>query len=232
MTSTIERTTPVNKPTAGRAKAVGPVGVRAGGTPERRRQLPWAILGVLLVAGSILAFALWSQSQAARVPVLVAANDIDAGSVIDRDDLTLVSIGSDPGVRLLDASQQDLVLGQVARGPIPKGTPLSELLLAETDALPDGQAVVGAPLSPGECPTSALRAGDTVEMVRVSPRTGDEPVEVIGTATVWTVEDLLSGSEPRLFVSMLVDQELSAAVADAVSRDEFRLVLVSGGDDS
>lgn len=230
MTSTIDRPKPTKPANAHKTKDLGPVGVAAGGTPQRRKQLPWAILGVLLVSGSILGFALWSQQQAQRVPVLVAANDIDAGAVIERDDLTLVSIGSDPGVRLLVASQQDLVLGQIARGPIPQGTPLSELLLAETDALPAGQAVVGAPLSPGEYPTSALRAGDTVEMVRVAPRTGDEPVEVLGTATVWTVEDLFSGSEPRLFVSLLVDQELSASVADAVSRDEFRLVLVSGGD--
>jgi len=229
MTSTIERSKPSK---VGKKKDLGPVGVRAGGTPERRKQLPWAILGVLLVSGSILAFALWSQKQGERVPVLVAANDIDAGAVIERDDLRLVSIGSDPGVRLLGASQQDLVLGQVARGPIPQGTPLSELLIAETDALPGGQAVVGAPLSPGEYPTSALRAGDVVEMVRVAPRTGDEAVEVVGTATVWTVEDLFSGSEPRLFVSLLVDQELSASVANAVSRDEFRLVLVGAGDES
>lgn len=233
MTSTLERTTS-NKPPAGKKpKDLGPVGVSVHGTPQRRRQLPWAVLGVLLVAGSVLAFALWSQQQAERIPVLVAASDIDAGAVIDRGDVTLISIGSDPGVRLLDATQQSLVVGQVARGPIPQGTPFSELLVvAETDSVPAGQAVVGAPLSPGEYPTSALRAGDIVQMVRVLPRTGvgEQDVEILGTATVWTIEDLFAGSEPRLFVSLLVEDVLAPEVANAVSQDQFRLVLVGSGD--
>lgn len=230
----MERTKASKTPKSKKPKDLGPVGVSAHGTPQRRKQLPWAVLGVLLVCGSILAFALWSQQQAERTPVLVAAADIDAGAVIGRDDVKLISIGSDPGVRLLDPSEQNLVVGQVARGPIPEGTPLSELLVvAETDAVPTGQAVVGAPLSPGEYPTSALRAGDIVEMVRVLPRSGvgEQEVEVLGTATVWTIEGLFAGSEPRLFVSLLVDAELSADVANAVSQDQFRLVLVAGGED-
>ncbi len=226
MTSTIERPKPSK---AERVKRdTGPVGVSAGGTPQRRKQMPWAVLGVLLVSASILGFFVWSQQQAERTPVLVAANDIDAGAMIERSDLRVVSIGSDPGVVLLAQGQQDLVVGQIARGPIPAGTPLSRLLVVETDAVPVGMAVVGAPLSPGEYPTSALRAGDQVEMVTVVARSGaaDQAIEVIGVATVWTIEDLLSGGEPRLFISLLVEEHQSAVVANAVSQDQLRLVLV------
>lgn len=226
MTSTIKR--PTSAKTRSPKKDVGPVGVSTGGTPQRRKQMPWAVLGVLLASASVLGFFLWSQQQAERTPVVVAANDIDAGAVIERGDLRMVPIGSDPGVVLLQQGQQDLVVGQVARGPIPAGTPLSELLVVETNAIPIGQKVVGATLSPGEYPTSALRAGDQVEMVRVVPRSGaeDQAIEVIGVATVWTIEDLYSGSEPRLFISLLVDEAQSATVANAVSQDQFRLVLV------
>lgn len=226
MTSTIKR--PTSAKARSPKKDVGPVGVPTGGTPQRRKQMPWAVLGVLLASASVLGFFLWSQQQAERTPVVVAANDIDAGAVIERGDLRLVPIGSDPGVVLLQQGQQDLVVGQVARGPIPAGTPLSELLVVETNAIPIGQKVVGATLSPGEYPTSALRAGDQVEMVRVVPRSGaeDQAIEVIGVATVWTIEDLYSGSEPRLFISLLVDEAQSATVANAVSQDQFRLVLV------
>lgn len=228
MTSTIERPKPSKPKRSTKKNDIGPVGVGSNGTPQRRKQLPWAVFGVLLVTSSILAFAIWSQTQAIRVPVLVAANDIEAGSVIQREDLRLVSIGSDPGVVLLEQGEQDLVVGQIARGPIPAGTPLSELLVVETDAVPEGMAVVGAPLAPGEYPTSALRAGDKVEMVHVVPRNGasEQTVEVIGVANVWTIEDLFSSGEPRLFISLLVEEKLSAEVANAVSLDEFRLVLV------
>lgn len=222
MTSTIER------PKPSKAKESGPVGVGTAGTPQRRKQMPWAVLGVLLACSSVLGFFMWSQQQSERTPVLVAATSIDAGEVIERSDLRLVAIGSDPGVVLLEQRQMDLIVGQVARGPIPEGTPMSELLVVETNAVPERRKVVGALLSPGEYPTSALRAGDQVEMVRVVPRSGadDQAIEVIGVATVWTIEDLYAGAEPRLFISLLVEEDQSGTVANAVSLDEFRLVLV------
>lgn len=228
MTSTIERPKPAKTASKKSRPPSGPVGVSATGTAQRRKQLPWAVLGVLLVAGAILSFAMWSRQQAERIPVLVAANDIDAGATIQREDLKLVSIGSDPGVVLLEQGQQDLVVGQIALGPIPSGTPLNTLLVVETDAVPEGQAVVGAPLSPGEYPTSALRAGDRVEMVEVVPRSdaGEQVVEVMGIGTVWTIEELAGGAEQRLFISLLVEEEISADVANAISQDQFRLVLV------
>lgn len=230
MTSTIERSESKPKKQKKGRKVDSPVNIGSAGTPQRRRQLPWAVLGVLLVASSILAFAMWSRQQATRISVLVAANDIDAGEVIELDDLRTASIGSDAGVRLLESTDAALVVGEVARGPIPEGTPLSELLVVESDAVPEGMAVIGAALGPGEYPTSALRAGDQVEMVRVERISGDEQsLEVLGVATVWTVEELVTGAQRELFISLLMDHDISSSAANAVSQDQFRLVLVGAG---
>ncbi len=226
MTSTIERTKPTRPNGTSR-----PAGLSTTGTPQRRKQMPWAILGVLMVASAILGFFLWTTQQAERVPVLVAATDIDAGATISAGDLKLVSIGSDPGVVLLEQGQEALVVGQVARGPIPTGTPLSALLVVASDAVPEGSAVVGASLSAGEFPTSALRAGDRVALVAVVANTGvvDGSLDDLGSATIWTIEDLTSSSEPRLFVSLLVDEANSAAIVNAISQNRLRLVLIGAG---
>ncbi len=203
-------------------------GLVAAGTPQRRKQLPWAVLGVLLVACSILGFALWTINQGERTPALVAANDIDAGQVIGRADVTAVAIGADSGVQLLTTDERDLVIGAVARGPIPAGTPLSASLVAEVDAVPEGRAIVGASLSPGEYPTSALRAGDRVRLVKVdaASTTEGEVVGDLGVAQIWTVEEFLTGSEPKLFISLVVDQDAAGEIANTISQERLRVVLV------
>jgi len=227
-TPTIDKPKVSRKEKKAQKAAAEPVGITRGGTPQRRKQLPWAVFGILLVACSILGFAYWTLTQAERTPVLVAASDIQAGQIITRQMVTTVAVGADSGVRLLTADEGGLVIGNVARGPIPVGTPLSPLLVAETDAVPAGSAIVGASLGPGEYPTSALRAGDRVELVKVTPAStiDNERLEVLGVAKIWTVEQLVTGGEPKLFISLEVDADDSATVTNAISQDRLRLVLI------
>lgn len=210
---------------------VGAVGSSLG-TSQRTKQLPWVALGVLLVAGSMIGFALWTVSQGERTPAVVAARDIDAGSVVQEADLAVVSIGADNGAVLLDAGDAALVVGEVARGPIPAGTPMSSNLVTEVGAVPDGEAVLGTSLSPGEYPTGQLRAGDRVLLIEtldgLATQNGDEP-QVVGRATVWSVEELLTSNEPRLFVSLLVPEVDVPRVANLESQGRLRLVLVGPG---
>lgn len=210
---------------------VGAVGTSLG-TSRRSKQLPWVALGALLVTGSMLGFALWTVSQGERTPAIVAARDIDAGDVIETADLAVVSIGADPGAVLLDASDGGLIVGEIARGPIPAGTPLSSGLVTQVGAVPDGEAVLGASLSPGEYPTGQLRAGDQVRLIEtldgLATQNGDVP-QVVANATVWSVEELLTSNEPRLFVSLLVDETDVPLVANLESQGRLRLVLVGPG---
>jgi len=182
-----------------------------------------------LLVMSMLGFALWSTQQAARTPVLVAGENIAAGQEISRNDLVLVSVGADAGLELLEAGQEDLVVGRVARGPVPKGTPLSPaLVVSASDAVPFGLAVVGAALFPGEYPTSALRAGDRVRLVSTgaSGDGDDAGVVDLGSATIWTVEPLIASGRGELFVSLLVGDSEAAGIAGVAASEELRLVLV------
>ncbi|MEL7155007.1 MAG: SAF domain-containing protein [Actinomycetota bacterium] len=159
---------PITQPVGNGRRSSGPSAV-VGRRRSRRQQLPWIALGVLIIVMSMLGFALWSVNQSTRTPVVVAGRPIAAGATIEPDDLVLVSVGADRGLAVLQAGQEDVVVGRVARGPIPVGTPLSEaLIVAPAEAVPPGRAVVGALLEPGQYPSAAMRAGDRVQVVRTT----------------------------------------------------------------
>ncbi len=216
-----------------RRNPAGPTTVVGAGR-RRRQQLPWIALGVLIIVMSMLGFALWTVNQAARTPVLVAGRSIEAGQPVTSDDLVLVSVGADQGLAVLQAGQEEAIVGRVARGPIPVGTPLStSLVVGQAEAVPVGQAVVGALLSPGQYPSSSLQAGDRVRLIRtasVSAAPSDEEAAsaAVGEATIWAVEPLDDGRR-LLFVSLLVPEEGAEATADVAAADRLRLVLLGAG---
>jgi Flp pilus assembly protein CpaB len=189
-------------------------------------------LGVLLTSGAVVAFALFTVTQSARTLVWVTGVDVAAGSVIERSDLVLVAVGADPGVELLERGEEDVVLGSVARGPIPAGTPLSPALVVPPgESVPAGFAVVGARLEPGQYPSSRMAAGDRVELLAAVPATGTdaelEAASSLGTATIWAVDDSATATTDTLFVSILVPAEQATLAANAADLDRLRLALVS-----
>lgn len=215
---------------ARRRSASGPTAV-VGARRSRRQQVPWIALGVLIIVMSMLGFALWSMNESTRTPVLVAGRPIAAGERIEVDDLVLVSVGADGGLAVLAAGQEDVVAGRVARGPIPAGTPLSEaLVVGPAEAVPAGQAVIGALLEPGQYPSAAMRAGDRVQVVRTTSASSldDGGTADMGRATIWAVEPLADGRR-QLFVSLLVDEAAAEATADVAAANRMRLVLLGAG---
>ena len=195
--------------------------------PDRgSRRISWVIAGILLVAGSILVFMLVTLAGNERTPVLVAGSDIEAGAIVEVSDVVVVQIAADSGVDFVTRPERDLVVGHRARTRITAGTPLSPELIVEEDRLPDGQAVVGAVLSAGQYPASALSLDDTVVLLDVGAQGSDDTAVEIGTATIWAIEPVAEQSEPRFFISFAVDQEHQLDVATAAGRDRLRVALV------
>ncbi len=203
-------------------------GVRS--TPSRQRRLPWIALGLLLVFGAGLAFAAWTQATSRQVAVLVAARDVDAGEVVTAAAVRTEQVAVGPGVTTVESGERQLVVGKVARGPIPAGTLLNPALVAEGDVVPAGQAVVGAVLVPGAYPTASLRPGDHVQLVAAAATTDPSAVlEPLGDARVWAVTDLDAPGTPGLFISLLVPADRAGAVTNAGAQQRLRLVLVAAG---
>lgn len=202
--------------------------------PKRARQAPWIALGLLLVVGSTLGFAWWSITQGERVPAIVAKTDIAAGDIIDNSDLAVVSIATDAQVSVLSSQQGALVVGQIARGPIPAGTLLSEALVAEASIVAEGEAVVGLLLDAGAYPATTLRAGDRVEVIAVEANpaataVGEQLGEVLTEARVWAVEFVEDGRASQRFVSIVVDRAFTEHLSQRAGENEIRLTLIAAG---
>lgn len=214
-----------NRTTIDNAHGAAPAaGVRP--TPIRKRNHAWITLGVLLVFGAGLAVALWSSAQADRTIVLVTAKPVEAGQVIEADDLREASINTDTNIGAVPTAAMVQLVGKVARGPIPANTPLQFDMVADASVVPNGHVVVGLSLVAGEYATSRLRAGDAVIVLETtSGATATAAPRELARGRVWSVETLDRSTDGRLFVSITVPEPAAASVGNAAATNRVRLLL-------
>jgi Flp pilus assembly protein CpaB len=200
-------------------------------SPKHRRP-SWVVAGVALVAFAALLGAWVFATTSDTMRVVVAARDLAPGEVVTAADLRVVEFGRSGDVRAVQAEQQELILGQAARGPIPAGTVLNTDLFSDREkVISAGDVVVGAALAPGAVPTAGLAAGDLVNVLGVVKTTGAEDVgpvaTVLTTGTVWAVaQPTASGASPAWWVSLLIPEDAQTAVAQAASDGVLRLSMM------
>ena len=129
----------------------------------RRRSIPLAAGGVVLVVVCALVFAEGWLAAGHRQPVLALAQPVAAGQVITAADLETVRVSAAGPVSLVPASRQADVVGSTAAASLPAGT-----LLAGSDiGTPPpvkGQVRLGIALKPGAYPPD-LAAGQDVDVL-------------------------------------------------------------------
>lgn len=204
--------------------------------PPTRRRPSWLAGGVLLVALAALLGVWLFSSATATLSVVVAGRDLPPGHVVTRADLRVVEMGRAGGLRAVQAHQQELVLGSSARALVPEGTVLHTGLFTTPDAaVPAGKVVVGASLVAGAVPVADLRPGDQVVVLAAPASSAAAPPDAageareLGAAEVWAVHGAASpgSSSERVWVSLLVDEAIQGAVAQAAADDHLRLGLVA-----
>ncbi|WP_158412188.1 SAF domain-containing protein [Ilumatobacter nonamiensis] len=204
--------------------------------PTQRRPT-WVLFGALLVGLSAVIGAWVFTATSERMSVVTAARDIEPGEVLSSTDLRVIEIGRSGELRAVLSDQQDLVIGQAARGPIPAGTVLNSDLFASADeVIPSGSSVVGASLEPGAAPIADLRPGDRVNLLAVERSQGVPTADVQAAAptasvitpgTVWSVEPPVSASaSAKVWVAVAVPTESQGDVAQAAADGLLRLSLV------
>lgn len=198
----------------------------------RRPKLSWIAVGLVLVLIAAMLGAITIARVAAREPVLALAMPIARGEVLTDDHLAVVQVATDDQIATVPAELRDDHVGLVAQADMAPGMLLAGDQLAEGPSLPDGWSVVGLALNPGEYPTSALAAGDPVEVVRtpapIGVRGDTSTVEVLAPAAeVFSVE-LLSESARSFMVALAVPADVAPTVAAAAAEGRVRLVLVDG----
>lgn len=223
---TLARPRTREEPTPGNGRT-GPVPVR------RALNVPWILLGVLLVAGSALAFTVLGTGAGHRVRALALAVDVGAGAVLTDDVLTTVEVDAPDGTGLVPASRLDDVRGRTAVADLPAGTLVTGALFTDGPTLEPGEALVGVRLDPSAVPVTGLGPGDPVMAVR-TPGTGDAGdggTPLVWTGTVFAVAPVASPTGDVTVVTLRVDARDAPAVAAAAATDRVRLVLVRSLDD-
>jgi hypothetical protein len=136
----------------------------AGGVWGRARAPRHVLVGVALMVGFALLFAVTGLRADPAVAVLAVAEPVAAGEVIGETDLRVASVVPDPAVQLVPASERDSVVGRTAAVPLAQGSLLSPGQVGAVVWPPAGQSVVGVPVATGRLP-AGLAPGSTVSVL-------------------------------------------------------------------
>ncbi len=210
-------------------------GLRLSTATYQRR--PWQIgLGVALVlvcaavAGSLF------ESSAKRVPIVVAAKSLPAGTVLTPSDLATASIPASGDITAMSAAGSAALVGQQLDTPVYAGQVMVRQMLSTTPQLGAGEQVVGMLLKGDQIPSVPLVAGDSVEVIAV-PQAGQGSTiggtigsTLVGRATVFAVgPPPTNQSQYQSSVSLEVPSSDAATVTAYAAADQIGLSLVSEG---
>jgi SAF domain len=144
-------------------RTAGPQPAGQGPRRGRRRSVPLAAGGVVLVVVCALVFAEGWLAAGHRQPVLALAQPVAAGQVITAADLETVRVSAAGPVSLVPASRQAEVVGSTAAASLPAGTLLAGSDIGTPPPL-KGQVRLGLALKPGAYPPD-LAAGQDVDVL-------------------------------------------------------------------
>jgi hypothetical protein len=199
------------RPTAPRfgARAAPPTGSAPRPAIRRNPRLPLATLGVALVLGGALVFALVTMHTASGEEVLTVTHPLPAGSVINASDLGTVRLSGATSLAPIPATDEGAVIGRSVAVPVVGGSLLAESDLGSSSALTSGTEEVALALHAGQYPPD-LTAGAKVDVVPVPSSSGlasssgiTPPTSAIA-ATVSAVATAPSGSTANVIISLVV----------------------------
>ena len=199
---------------------------------QRRRQVPWIVVGVLLVVGCALAFGVASVRAAQGVDVLAVAHAVPAGQVVQPGDLAVVKVTPTAGLDPVRATSESSVVGRPATVGLVAGTLLSAADVGAPLAGANSD-VVAAALKAGAYPPS-LGAGDVADVVPVvgSSSSGTGPISTSSAsirALVVSIDATPASSSAAAVVSLQVDPGDASEVASLAAAGEIALGQLPSG---
>ncbi len=194
--------------------------LRAQRAVLRRRRLLAALLAAAAVWTGLGAVA---SPSLATVPVLVAARDLPAGTILAATDL--VEVGFRPGTAPVGAVRSEVaVTGRSLAAPMTKGEPITLVRLVGADlaaALSGRRAVPVRLPDPGM--VALLEVGDQVDLIAASPKDGSVSTVAVGVP-VLALPDLdaevgvtASGLPGRLVILGLTPTEIAPVTSATLS---------------
>ncbi len=196
-----------------------------GGGRQRRWSL--ALVAVLVTLGSALAFAVLWMNAGGREPVLAMARDVPAGQPIRAEDLRVVRVAADAGIRPVSAVARSEVVGRPAAVDLLAGTLLVRGDVGNDSGLGAGTELIAVPVPRLRLPGGGLQRGDKVVLYRTGGDNGGEP-QLIGSARVFEVT-VSSDEQTDVRMSVVIDQELGMQVSAAAASGDIYVAKVGAG---
>jgi hypothetical protein len=212
-------------------------------TAARERKPALAALAVLLILVGALGATVLVLRAGDRIEVaqLQKGRVIEAGQPIKADDVTSVMVAQDSAIHYIKWDQVGLVSRTLrAESAIQGGSVLVGEMFTSKKGLPAGKVSVGLSLKSGQFP-DGIKIGDTVAAYRVKGTAGssgntpapgtDDNAVIVDKAIVSDVKNpdantIGSGDLP---VTLTVNSDDAAAIAQASSAGEVALVIVPAG---
>ena len=201
--------TPRTRPAAPSPAPITPEPVRMPG----RRNPKWIALGIVaLCLGGLLSYVIYSR-VATETTVVAVANTVYRGELIDRDDLTTITLQGSALAQAVPARELDNLVGKRAAFDLAEGSVVvSSAVTAE--AVPAvGRAVVGLKLAMGRVPTSLLVPSSELRLVALPPEAGGSD-KLTGDAFVARVIDQAPGADGA---TILLNVDVAAAQAPTIA---------------
>jgi hypothetical protein len=217
-------------------RTAGPQPPGQGPRRGRRRSIPLAAGGVVLVVVCALVFAEGWLAAGHRQPVLALAQPVAAGQVITAADLETVRVSAAGPVSLVPASRQAEVVGSTAAASLPAGTLLAGSDIGTPPPL-KGQVRLGIALKPGAYPPD-LAAGQDVDVLATpaaaasgSSSSGAAPAALpVGEAVVLSVSPAAASSgSGDTVVEIQVPADAMPQVAAANAAGQIALATIPAG---
>lgn len=158
----------------------------------KRRSKGLILLAALLVLILGLAGAAWGLQAGQKSSVLGVSHAIAKGQVIQRDDLTSLSVAGASGT--IPVGDVSSVVGKTAAVDIVSGQLITKEMITSAAVPSAGEATVGLALEPTRVPSAGLQPGDVVDVIatpasdggQVDTKTLDSPVVLADNAEVYS----------------------------------------------
>lgn len=184
-----------------------------------------ALVGLLLVVLSVVAFEAGAQARENRRPVLALTRDVPEGRPLRDEDLVVVRAAVDGSrVRLVAAERRREVIGRSPVAPLPAGTFLADATLGDRVGPAPGEVLLSVPVDPDRLPRTT-RIGDRIRIIDTGDP-GASASTLVDGARVYAVREG-SGYDDLVTVDLIVPTSSDGAVAAAVAEDRVGLVLMT-----
>ncbi|MFJ8463177.1 hypothetical protein [Streptomyces swartbergensis] len=215
-------------------------------TPPRERKPALAALAVLLILVGALGATMLVLQVGERIEVVKVTQPIPAGGSVNSSNTTSVMVAENPDIHYVEWSQLAQLQKLKAVSAIPAGVVAVGEMFGDEAGVEAGKATVGLSLKAGQYPTG-IKQGDTVAAYRVTSGGGSSSNSnsssdsssassnsvIVDRARVTYVpsakdngDELVSST--NLAVTLTVDSDKAADLAQAASNGEVALVQVSG----